>query len=62
MARPNLNGVRVHAIVTRKQYEALQKLHQETGVNASEHIRRALDFYMAKVASALYASGPKSDR
>lgn len=49
MARQSLHGTRLHIIipdVTRKQ---LQGLCKQTGLTAAEHVRRALDRYLAEV-------------
>lgn len=49
MARQSLHGTRLHIIipdVTRKQ---LQTLCKQTGLTAAEHVRRALDRYLAEV-------------
>ena len=50
MPRQNLNGVRVHCIVPTQQEVALKKLSAKTGLTVSEHVRRAISFYLASAA------------
>lgn len=47
------NGVRMHLIVPKQQHSALDKLARRTGITASEHLRRALDLYLAHAAERM---------
>lgn len=47
MARQSIEGVRLHVIIPKPQHEALQKHSDRTGLTVSEHMRRAVDFYLA---------------
>lgn len=40
---------RTHLNLTEKQWDKLQSLSSETGLNVSEHLRRAVDKYLDKV-------------
>jgi predicted DNA binding CopG/RHH family protein len=40
--------IRINVYVTQKELAALRKLADDTGLPFSEHIRRALDEYLAK--------------
>ena len=40
---------RTHVNLTEKQWDKLQSLSNETGLNVSEHLRRAVDTYLDKV-------------
>lgn len=53
MPRPSLDGKRTHLILTRYQYRELHTLAEKTGMNVSEHIRRAVDFYLATLSNRL---------
>jgi hypothetical protein len=57
MPRPSLDGRRTHLILTRYQDRELRLLAKETGMNVSEHIRRAVDFYLASLADRLSTKG-----
>lgn len=48
MPRKAMNGVRLHLIVTNPQDRELEKLVKKTGLPKSEHLRRAIDFYLGK--------------
>jgi hypothetical protein len=50
MPRPGINGVRMHVILTQTQITSLQKQSRLTGLTVAEQMRRAVDFYLAKVA------------
>lgn len=49
--KTNLEGVRVHFIVPKRKHEFLQKFSKKTGLTVSEHLRRALDQYIASLAA-----------
>lgn len=49
MPRPSLDGVRTHVILTKPQSRALHELSRESGMTVAEHIRRAIDDYLAAV-------------
>lgn len=51
MARPSINGVRMHVILTKQQEAAMRKYAEKTGLTVTEHFRRAVDFYLARVAA-----------
>lgn len=53
MARPSLNGVRVHVMIPKQQAVALRKYADKTGLTMAEQIRRALDFYLASAAERM---------
>lgn len=57
MPRRSLDGLRTHVIVTKPQDRELRKLARETGMTASEHIRRAIDFYLASLSDRLSTKG-----
>lgn len=40
---------RTHVHLTEKQWDRLQSLASDTGLNVSEHLRRAVDNYLDKV-------------
>lgn len=40
---------RTHVHLTEKQWDKLQLLASDTGLNVSEHLRRAVDSYLDKV-------------
>jgi hypothetical protein len=50
MPRPNINGVRMHVILTKQQMASLAKQAKNTGLTVAEQIRRAVDFYLASAA------------
>lgn len=39
---------RTQILVTEQQYQALQRLADDTGLTVSEHIRRAVDEYLER--------------
>jgi hypothetical protein len=41
--------VRTHVILTKPQSRALQELSRASGMTVAEHIRRAIDDYLAMV-------------
>ena len=43
MARPTINGKRVHVILTTPQLRHLEKMSRKTGLTTSDLIRRAVD-------------------
>jgi hypothetical protein len=47
MPRQSLDGVRVHVILTKPQHRLLDSTAQRTGLNVSELVRRAVDYYLA---------------
>lgn len=47
MPRQSIEGVRLHVILPKPQHEALQRHSKRTGLTVSEHLRRAVDFYLA---------------
>lgn len=47
MARQNLGGVRTNIYLPPLQHKALSKLSERTGLSFAEHVRRAVDFYLA---------------
>ena len=57
MPRPSLDGRRTHLILTRYQDRELRALAKQTGMNVSEHIRRAVDYYLASLADRLSTKG-----
>ena len=50
MPRPSLDGCRTHLIISRNQDKLLRGLAKRTGMTLSEHIRRAIDSYLANIA------------
>jgi hypothetical protein len=46
MPRVGNNGVRMHVILPKPQYDAMIRLSTRTGITVSEHVRRALDHYI----------------
>lgn len=57
MPRQSLEGRRTHLIMTRYQEKELKHLAGKTGISVSEHIRRAIDFYLASLADRLSTKG-----
>lgn len=57
MPRQSLEGRRTHLIMTRYQEKELKSLAGRTGISVSEHIRRAIDFYLASLADRLSTKG-----
>lgn len=57
MPRQSLEGRRTHLIMTRYQEKELKSLAGKTGISVSEHIRRAIDFYLASLADRLSTKG-----
>lgn len=53
MPRASLNGTRLHVIVTKQQEAALRRHAKNTGLTVAEHIRRAVDFYLASAVEKL---------
>jgi hypothetical protein len=47
MARQNLDGVRTNIYLPKLQHRAVAGLAERTGLTFAEHIRRAVDFYLA---------------
>jgi len=47
MPRKNLDGVRTHVILTKHQSKELREFARQTGMTLAEHIRRAVDQYLA---------------
>lgn len=47
MPRQNLGGVRTNIYLPPVQHQAVSNLSERTGLSFAEHVRRALDFYMA---------------
>lgn len=48
MARPSLDGQRVHFILPHRHVKKLDALVKKTGLLRSEIIRRAVEAYLAK--------------
>ena len=48
MPRPKLEAKRVHVMLAQPQVRKLKLLSRRTGMNVSEHIRRAVDAYIAQ--------------
>ncbi|MCK5643186.1 MAG: ribbon-helix-helix domain-containing protein [Gammaproteobacteria bacterium] len=48
MPRKSMDGVRIHLILTRPQYNRMQKLSEKSGLPMSELMRRAVDTYLGK--------------
>jgi len=46
MPRPKTDNVRVHLLLTRKQYTRIQTQSEKTGLSISEIMRRATDLYI----------------
>lgn len=42
------NNIRVHVMLTERQYTKMQKLSEDTGYSISELMRRAVDLYLNK--------------
>lgn len=57
MPRQSLDGRRTHLILTKYQDKELRQLADKTGMNVSEHIRRAVDYYLASLADRLSTKG-----
>ena len=53
MPRESIEGVRKHVLITKYQNRDLRQIADETGIPVAEHIRRALDFYIAQVSKSL---------
>lgn len=53
MPRQSLDGLRTHVIITKYQDRELRKLARESGMTVAEHMRRAIDFYLASLADRL---------
>lgn len=53
MPRNSIGGTRTHVILSDPQREQLERLAKKTGLTVSEHLRRAADFYLTKVAQQL---------
>ena len=49
-------GTRMHVIVPAQYRKALMAYAKRTGINASEHIRRALEAYLQEAAARIKAS------
>ena len=47
MARAHLGGVRTNIYLPKPQHAAVTTLVGATGITFAEHIRRAVDFYLA---------------
>ena len=47
MSRANLGGVRTNVYLPKPQHAAIETLVAHTGLTFAEHIRRAVDFYIA---------------
>lgn len=60
MPRQSLEGRRTHLIMTKYQERELKVLATKTGISVSEHIRRAIDFYLASLADRLSTKGKPS--
>lgn len=48
MARKKIGGPRRHVVLSQQQDDALVKFANKTGLTVSEHLRRAIDFYILK--------------
>jgi metal-responsive CopG/Arc/MetJ family transcriptional regulator len=48
-------GTRIHVIVPTQYRKALTAYAKRTGINASEHIRRALEAYLQEAAARVKA-------
>ncbi len=57
MPRQSLDGKRTHLILTKPQDRELRLLAKQTGMNVSEHIRRAVDYYLASLSDRLSTKG-----
>jgi hypothetical protein len=57
MPRQSLDGHRTHLILTKYQDRELRQLAKDTGMNVSEHIRRAVDYYLASLSDRLSTKG-----
>jgi len=57
MPRQSLDGLRTHVIITKYQDRELRQLAEKTGMTVAEHVRRALDFYLASLADRLSTKG-----
>jgi len=49
MARPTIDGERVHVILTRPQIKKLRAYSRKTGLPMSELMRRAADMYIGGI-------------
>lgn len=47
------NGTRMHVIVPEQHRKALERYSKKTGLTVSEHLRRAIDLYLASAAERL---------
>lgn len=51
---PNkIGGPRKHVILSKPQNDAMNRLSTKTGLTVSEHIRRAVDLYLARAAERM---------
>jgi predicted DNA-binding protein len=50
MPRQSLDGIRIHVILTKNHDRELRRLSKETGMTLADHIRRAIDHYLAEIA------------
>lgn len=50
---PKRIGTRTHVILSDSERDAMVKLAKKTGLTVSEHIRRAVDLYLAKAAERM---------
>lgn len=50
MVMRNLGGRRLHIIIPSPQLAKLNKLADATGITMAEHVRRAIDVYLNKIA------------
>ncbi len=46
-------GIRRHVVLTQQQVDRYDKLAAKTGINFSEHVRRASDTYFQKIIDDL---------
>jgi|19_taG_2_1085344.scaffolds.fasta_scaffold00122_4 predicted DNA-binding protein len=54
MARDKLPTTRTNIYLPNPQQEKIRTLANRTGITAAEHIRRAVDFYLAWAPQALH--------
>lgn len=47
------NGIRLHVIVPDQHRKALERYAKKTGISISEHLRRAIDLYLAGAVERL---------
>ena len=57
MPRHSLDGLRTHVILTKYQDRELRKIAKDSGMTVSEHVRRAIDYYLASLADRLTTKG-----